>query len=173
MAVSTLYIMGLLFMCIIALLSFILTNTKQPQGNLLYGSTSTLVLLYSFGASLLMYGMMLYVYSALPRQAPLFLLLLDTSLLIVSLWTLFLNPLQVKNRVKGRSGLPKDDPQFSMIATTTVIIAIIMLYILFQYQDTDRRFSILLLMNLIVIPFVFLTTGAVSSFALNDFTYNF
>jgi len=120
-----------------------------------------------------MYGMMLYVYSALPRQAPLFLLLLDTSLIIISLWTLFLNPLQVKNRVKGRSGLPKDDPQFSTIAITTVVIAIIMLYILFQYQDTDRRLSILLLMNLIVIPFMFLTTGAVSSFALNDFTYNF
>jgi len=173
MGVSTLYVVSLLFAAIIGVISYILSTTKSPTFNPLYGTTSSLILSYVFGASLLMYGMMVYFFSAFPVYAPLYILLLDTLLIVLSLCTLFTNPWQLQARLHGASGLDPLQPSFLALASSVVAIPLIMFALLYIFRSPDRRLSLLLFVNLLLIPFFFLTSGTINSFVLNDFTNNF
>jgi hypothetical protein len=172
MGVSTLYIVSLLFATIIGIISYILTIAKIPNLNSLYGTTSSLILSYAFGASLLMYGMMIYFFSAFPIYAPLAILGFDTFLILCSLWTLFVNPWQLQAKLNGASGLQPDQPAFLGVAVSTAAIPLIMFALLYTFRNPDRRLSLLLFVNLLLIPFFFFTSGAINSFVLNDFTHN-
>jgi hypothetical protein len=165
--------MGILFTSAIGLASYALATAKSPQVNSLYSATSSLALTYAIGGSLLLYGMMLYLFSAFPQSAPLSILLFDVLLLLASLGTLYFNPWQVLKRKQLTSGNEFTDPAFIAIATSCVLILVIMITILVRYRDIDSRSALLLLLNLLVIPSFFLTSGAINAYALNDFTYNF
>jgi hypothetical protein len=173
MAVSTLYVISLLFAATIGTISYMLTTTKSPNINPLYGTTSSLILTYAFGASLLMYGMMVYFFSAFYTHAPRYILGFDVCLLVISLITLFLNPWQLQARLNGASGLDATQPAFLGLAISTAIIPLIIIGLLYVFRNPDRLLSLLLLINLLLIPFFFLTSGAINSFVLNDFTNNF
>jgi hypothetical protein len=86
---------------------------------------------------------------------------------------LFANPLRVEARKNGDSGLRASDPPFISIVLSSIIILGIILFILLRYRNISQHLSILVLMNLLLIPFFFLTSGAINSYALNNFTYNF
>ena len=172
MGVSTLYIVSLLFAIIIGIISYVLTIVKTPNSNPLYGTSSSLLLGYAFGASLLLYGMMVYFFSAFPAYAPLAILGFDTILILCSLWTLFANPWQLQAKLNGASGLRPDQPAFIGVAISTAAIPLIMFALLYTFRNADRRLSLLLFVNLFLIPFFFLTSGAINSFVLNDFTNN-
>jgi hypothetical protein len=116
---------------------------------------------------------MLYFFTAFPTYAPLFILLFDVLLMILSLWTLFFNPWKVIARKEGASGINARDPSFLAAAISSGAIPILYLLLLYMFQNSENRLVILLLTNLLVIPFFFLTSGMINSFALNDFTYNF
>jgi len=173
MGVSSLYVMGILFTSVLGIASYALTTAKSPQVNPLYSATSSLALTYAIGGSLLLYGMMLYLFSAFPQSAPLSILLFDILLLLASLGTLYVNPWQVIKRKELVSGNDFADPAFIAIASSCVIILSIMLSVIVRYRDIDSRSAFLLLINLLVIPSFFLTSGAINAYALNNFTYNF
>jgi hypothetical protein len=152
--------------------NFFLDKTMSIIGCLLL-TTSSLILSYVFGASLLMYGMMVYFFSAFPVYAPLYILLFDTFLIVISLCTLFANPWQLQARLHGASGLDPLQPSFLALASSVVAIPLIMFALLYIFRSPDRRLSLLLFVNLLLIPFFFLTSGTINSFVLNDFTNNF
>jgi hypothetical protein len=174
MVVSTsLYGAGVVFTIILGSIPLLLGNSKSPTKNPLYGTTSTLLLTYSIGASLLMYVMMLYFLTAFPTRGPLFILGFDILLFVLSIWTLHFNPWKVKARKEGASGVNNSDPAFISAATVTTVIPILFFLLYIYYKNSEERLAILLLMNLLIIPFFFLTSGMINSFALNDFTHNF
>jgi len=117
--------------------------------------------------------MMLYLFTAFPTQAPLFILLFDILLILVSLWTIYLNPWKVHARQDVQFDVQGEYPAFVSVAVLSALIPILFLALLYAYQNSELRLVLLLLTNLLVIPFFFLTSGAINSFALNDFTYNF
>ena len=53
------YGLGVVLTGCLGIISILIANSKTPAINSLYGTTSTLILLYSIGASLLMYCMMI------------------------------------------------------------------------------------------------------------------
>ena len=173
MGASTLFIMGSLFTIIIGIISFSLTNAKNPSVNSLYDKTSSLILTYAIGGSLLMYGMMLYLFSAFPNYAALYLIIFDIFLIVLSHITLFINPLRVQARANGASGFDSTDPAFLALTLSTCIIVVLMIALLLYYKNLTDRYGLLILINLLVIPSFFLTSGAINSYALNDFTNNF
>jgi len=165
--------MGILFTSVLGLASYALATAKNPQVNSLYNTSSTLVLTYAIGGSLLLYGMMLYLFSAFPQFAPLSILLFDLLLLLASLGTLFFNPWQVLTRKNQLSGIDFTDPAFLSIAISSALVLVIMATVIVRYADIDSRSALMLLFNLLVVPSFFLTSGAINAYALNDFTYNF
>jgi hypothetical protein len=170
---SAAYGLGVVFTTVLGSIPLLLARSKTPVSNPLYGTTSTLLLTYSIGASLLMYVMMLYFFTAFPTHAPLFILLFDVLLMILSLWTMFFNPWKVIARREGASGVNARDPSFLSAAISSGAIPILYLLLLYIFQNSENRLVLLLLTNLLVIPFFFLTSGMINSFALNDFTHNF
>jgi hypothetical protein len=169
----TVYGVSIVFISILGIISYSLTIAKKPVSNALYGASSSLLLTYSIGFSLLLYGMMIYLYSAFPSISPRIILLLDIILLLVSLWTMFLNPWQVQNRRNGRSGQPSQDPAFLSVTLASVFILIPILFLLYQYRAFEQQLDMLLLINILVVPFFFFTSSSINSYALNNFTYNF
>ena len=174
MPVSGLYVLSVLTTMLIPVLTFIVNNSRiitPTTGNPTYTAANTLLLLYSIGASLLLYGMMLYLFTSLPAYAPLAVLLIDLVLIITTLGTLFANPWQVRNwKVKRNSeGVSGIDPSFLAISLSVISVLIILPLIILWYQNIDQRLGILLLFNLLLIPFFFLTSSTINSFALSGF----
>ena len=165
--------MGIIITSVIGIISYALATVKSPQINPLYSATSSLALTYAIGGSLLLYGMMLYLFSAFPQHAPLSILLFDVLLLLASLGTLYFNPWQVLKRKQIYSGNEFTDPAFIAIASSSVVVLVIMMSVIVRYADIDSRSALLLFLNLLVVPSFFLTSGAINAYALNDFTYNF
>lgn len=170
---SVLYGLGGVFTTILGSIPLILARSKTPVSNPLYGTTSTLILTYSIGASLLMYAMMLYFFTAFPTYETIFVLGFDILLIVICLWTLHFNPWKVKARKEGASGVTFSDPSFLSAFSSSIAVPVLFIFLLGIYQNSERRRVILLLTNLLIIPFFFLTSGMINSFALNDFTYNF
>ena len=169
----TLYTLCIAFTSILGIISYTLTIAKNPIENKLYSVTSSLLLTYSIGASLLLYGMMLYLFSAFPQSAPLSLLMINSVLLLISMWTIFLNPWQVQNRKNGRSGLPSKDPAFVSVTIASVFIFCALLFMLAYFRAFEQRLSLLILFQILIIHTFFLTSGSINSYALNNFTSNF
>jgi len=170
---ATAYVLGVIGTLLLGSIPFFLSNLKTPTINPLYGTTSTLLLTYSIGASLLMYTMMVYLFTAFPTYAPMFILSFDAFLLLLSMWTLFFNPWKVKAKKQGASGLNLEDPKFLSIAITSVVIPVSLIFILRSLKNPQNMGLFLILVNTIVIPFFFMSSGMINSFALNDFTHNF
>jgi len=169
---ATAYGLGILGTLSLGSIQFFLSNLKTPTVNPLYGTTSTLLLVYSIGASLLMYAMMVYLFTAFPNYAPMFILSFNAFLLFLSMLTLFLNPWKVKARKQGASGI-FEDPAFLSIAGTSIAIPVLFIFMLRYLKNSQNIGLFLILLNTLVIPFFFLTSGMINSFALNNFTYNF
>ena len=169
---ATAYGLGTFGTLSIGCIQFFLSNLKTPTVNPLYSTTSTLLLTYSIGASLLMYAMMVYLFTAFPTYASMFILSFNAFLLFLSTLTLFLNPWKVKARKDGASGIFKD-PAFLSIAITSVIIPVSLIFMLRFLKNSQNIGLFLILFNTLVIPFFFFTSGMINSFALNDFTHNF
>jgi hypothetical protein len=170
---ATAYGIGILGTLSLGSIPFFLLKLKTPVTNPLYGTTSALLLTYSIGASLLMYAMMVYLFTAFPTYAPMFILSFNAFLLLLSMWTLFFNPWKVKARKQGASGVNPEDPAFLSIATTSVVIPVSLIFILRSLKNPENMGLFLILFNTLVIPFFFLTSGMINSFALNNFTHNF
>jgi hypothetical protein len=170
---ATAYVLGVIGTLLLGSIPFFLSNLKTPTINPLYGTTSTLLLTYSIGASLLMYAMMVYLFTAFPTYAPMIILSFDAFLLLLSMWTLFFNPWKVKAKKQGASGLNLEDPKFLSIAITSVVIPVSLIFILRSLKNPQNMGLFLILVNTIVIPFFFMSSGMINSFALNDFTHNF
>jgi len=173
MVSPTAYGLGIVFTATLGIISFLISNGKIPTTNLLYGTTSTLLLTYSIGASLLMYAMMLYLFTAFPVYQSLFVTLFTILLLLISFVTIFFNPWKVKARKDGASGVTIQDPYFVAFTTSGVLVTAVFLFLLLTFRNSETRKMILLLTNLLIVPSFFLTSGYINSFALNDFTYNF
>ena len=170
---ATAYGVGVIGTLCLGSIPFFLSNLKTPTINPLYGTTSTLLLTYSIGASLLMYAMMVYLFTAFPTYAPMFILSFNAFLLLLSMLTLFFNPWKVKARKQGASGINQEDPAFIYAATTCISIPIALIFILRSIKNSQNMGLFLILTNTLVIPFFFLTSGMINSFALNNFTHNF
>jgi hypothetical protein len=89
------------------------------------------------------------------------------------MWTLFFNPWKVKARKQGASGVNAEDPAFLSAAITSISIPVALIFILRFLKNSQNMGLFLILLNTLVIPFFFLTSGVINSFALNDFTHNF
>ena len=170
---ATAYVLGVIGTLLLGSIPIFLSNLKTPVINSLYGTTSALLLTYSIGASLLMYAMMVYLFTAFPTYAPMFILSFNAFLLLLSMWTLFFNPWKVKARKDGASGVNEKDPAFLSAAITSVVIPVSLIFILRFLKNSQNMGLFLILVNTIVLPFFFLTSGMINSFALNDFTHNF
>ena len=120
-----------------------------------------------------MYAMMVYLFTAFPTYAPMFILSFNAFLLLLSMLTLFFNPWKVKARKQGASGINQEDPAFIYAATTCISIPIALIFILRSIKNSQNMGLFLILTNTLVIPFFFLTSGMINSFALNNFTHNF
>jgi hypothetical protein len=167
------YGFGVIFTVILGIIPIIVSYSKEPTVNPLYGTTSTLLLTYSVGASLLMYVMMLYFFTAFPMHQTLFVLGFDVLLIITTLLTLFFNPWKVKARKESASGITFSDPAVKSATFSVIGVLLFFIILLLTFTNSELRKGILLLTNLFLIPLFFLTSGFINSFALNDFTHFF
>ena len=167
------YGLGVVLTGCLGIISILIANSKTPAINSLYGTTSTLILLYSIGASLLMYCMMMYLFTAFPTYQTLYILGFNILLLFISFVTVFFNPWKVKARKDGASGIDTSDPAFLSFAIASSLALGLYISLLLIYKNSENLKTILLLTNLLIVPSFFLTTGFINSFALNDFTHNF
>jgi hypothetical protein len=132
-----------------------------------------MILLYSFGASLLLYGMALYFFSTFPQHAPRILLIFDIILIGITWITLFLNPWKEQARLYGASGLNPSSPSFLGIASALVVLLLFAIYSLVSFRDITNQLYMLITLNTLLIPFFFLSTYSTNSLLLNEFTGHF
>lgn len=171
---STLYtISALIIAGFIGCNIFYMTSFSRPVKNNLYSSSKNVIMIYSIGASLLLYGMALYFFSSFPQNAPRILLLTNIVLILLAWITLFANSWKEQARLYGASGLNPSSPSFIGIASAIGAILLFAIYSLTTFRDMTNQLSILIAMTTLLLPSFFLSTYSANSFILNEFTGSF
>jgi len=171
--------LAFLLMGAIGGVSYYIGQFAQPAANSYYTTNIRFILLYSYGASLLLYGMALYFFAAFPQLGPKYLIFLDGLLILASLTTLYFNTWQTnRTYVMLRNGgdesiLAPDSPQFLGYAATLVGVFCILGGLLASFQTMQNRLHLLLLLNILVVPFFFLSSAILNTFAFNNYTNQF
>ena len=167
------YGLGFLLIAAISGVSYYLSMFAKPAANTYYTTNIRFISLYSFGASLLLYGMALYFFSAFPQLSPLLLIGLNTLLLSVSLTSLYFNTWKVNARKEGASGIPTSSPAFIGYAATMAGVCILLGTLVLTFRTMQNRLHLLLLLSTVIAPFFFLTSIVLNTFAFNNFTSGF
>ena len=170
---STLYIVSAITISILTSVSVYISTLSIPTKNALYTASMNMILLYSFGASLLLYGMALYFFSTFPQHAPRILLIVDILLIGIAWITLFLNPWKEQAHLYGASGLNPTSPSFLGAASALTALLLFAIYSLVSFRDMTNQLYMLITMNTLLIPFLFLSTQSTNSLLLNEFTGHF
>jgi len=152
--------------------AYFLSQYSTPP-NSLYRINLKYILLYSIGASLLLYGMALYFFSAFPELAPMYLLLLAGLLSSLTLTCMYFIPWKVHAKAEGASGVPTSQPAFIGYSVSLCVSLAIGLYLFNTFKVMQNRLQLLLLVNIAIIPFLFLSSFTINTVAFNDFTNMF
>jgi hypothetical protein len=152
--------------------SYLLSQYSTPP-NKLYNINLRYILLYSVGASLLLYGMALYFFSAFPELAPMYLLLLAGLLSSLTLTCMYFIPWKVHAKAEGASGVNATHPAFLGYSISLGVSLAIGAYLLLAFKAMQNRLQFLLLVNAAIIPFLFLSSFTINTVAFNNFTNMF